>query len=135
MSQIKIKQIEGLQTELDNKSDESHTHVAGDITSGTFAVARIPNLAASKITSGTFDAARIPSLSISKITGQSSINDDIETRVDTLENAPAGGTTMDVDGVGAETINGITYDSGMNQMSFHMAGGILVVDALFFSYP
>jgi hypothetical protein len=41
---------------------------ASKITSGTFADARIPNLAASKITSGTFADARIPSLSTSKIT-------------------------------------------------------------------
>ena len=41
---------------------------AGKITSGTFADARIPNLAASKITSGTFDAGRIPSLAATKIT-------------------------------------------------------------------
>lgn len=45
-----------------------HTHAAGDITSGTFADARIPNLAASKITSGTFADARIPNLNASKIT-------------------------------------------------------------------
>ena len=46
----------------------SHQHAAGDITSGTLAYARIPNLAASKITSGTFNAARIPNLAASKIT-------------------------------------------------------------------
>ena len=46
----------------------AHTHAATDITSGTFAAARIPSLAASKITSGTFAAARIPNLSASKIT-------------------------------------------------------------------
>ena len=45
-----------------------HTHAASDVTSGTFATARIPNLAASKITSGTFATARIPDLSASKIT-------------------------------------------------------------------
>ncbi len=35
-----------------------HTHSASDITSGTLAVARIPNLDASKITSGTLPIAR-----------------------------------------------------------------------------
>ncbi|MCC5855114.1 MAG: hypothetical protein JJU10_05435 [Idiomarina sp.] len=38
----------------------SHTHAAGDITSGTLADARIPNLNASKVTAGTFADARIP---------------------------------------------------------------------------
>tara|TARA_R100000654_G_scaffold478_7_gene1757 strand:- start:3245 stop:4867 length:1623 start_codon:yes stop_codon:yes gene_type:complete len=46
----------------------SHTHAASDVTSGTFADARIPSLAASKITSGTFGTARIPDLAASKIT-------------------------------------------------------------------
>ena len=46
----------------------SHTHAASDVTSGTFATARIPNLAASKITSGTLGTARIPDLAASKIT-------------------------------------------------------------------
>ena len=36
----------------------THSHAAGDVTSGTFAAARIPSLAASKITSGTFAVAR-----------------------------------------------------------------------------
>ena len=45
-----------------------HQHAAGDITSGTLADARIPNLAVTKITSGTFNAARIPNLAASKIT-------------------------------------------------------------------
>jgi hypothetical protein len=40
----------------------SHNHAAGDVTSGAFADARIPNLNASKITAGTFNEARIPSL-------------------------------------------------------------------------
>ena len=46
----------------------SHSHAAGDVTSGTFDAARIPSLAASKINSGTFDAARIPDLNTSKLT-------------------------------------------------------------------
>ena len=57
-----------IQTQLNGKAATSHEHAAGDITSGTFATARIPNLAAGKITSGTFDAARIPNLDASKIT-------------------------------------------------------------------
>ena len=36
-----------------NAAAASHTHAAGDVTSGTFAAARIPSLAASKITAGT----------------------------------------------------------------------------------
>ena len=40
---------------------------ASQTTSGTFATARIPNLDASKITSGTFGVARIPTLGIEKI--------------------------------------------------------------------
>jgi len=46
----------------------SHTHAAADITSGTFAAARIPSLNASKITAGTFADGRIPNLATSKIT-------------------------------------------------------------------
>lgn len=42
---------------------------AGDIATGTFDTARIPNLNASKINAGTFADARIPALAISKTTG------------------------------------------------------------------
>src|SRR5690625_5292971 len=47
---------------------ESHTHAAGDVSSGTFA------------------AARIPSLAISKITGLQDALDAIADRLDALEN-------------------------------------------------
>lgn len=47
---------------------ESHTHAAGDVSSGTFAVARIPALA------------------FSKITGLQAKIDEIEGRLDALEN-------------------------------------------------
>lgn len=57
-----------VQTQLNGKAAADHTHEAADITSGTLADARIPNLDASKITSGTFAAARIPGLDASKIT-------------------------------------------------------------------
>ena len=57
-----------VQTQLNNKAAAGHDHDARDITSGTLATARIPNLDASKITSGTLAAARIPGLDASKIT-------------------------------------------------------------------
>ncbi len=46
----------------------SHNHTAGEITSGTLAVARIPDLSANKITSDMLAVARIPDLSANKIT-------------------------------------------------------------------
>lgn len=49
-------------------SEVGHVHAAGDVTSGTFGVNRIPDLPASKTTSGTFNADRIPNLPASKIT-------------------------------------------------------------------
>ena len=46
----------------------SHNHDAGNITSGTLADARIPNLGAGKITSGTLGVDRIPGHSTDKLT-------------------------------------------------------------------
>jgi len=47
----------------------SHTHAAGDITTGTFVDARIPSLDAGKTTTGVFNIARIPDIPASKVTG------------------------------------------------------------------
>ena len=49
-----------INTALNGKAPLVHAHAAGDVTSGTFNIARIPNLDASKITSGTIDIARLP---------------------------------------------------------------------------
>lgn len=72
VSVTEINYLDGVtsnvQTQLNGKAATDHNHAAGDITSGTFVAARIPNLDASKITSGTLAAARIPSLDASKIT-------------------------------------------------------------------
>ncbi len=86
-----IGDISGLSSALAGKADAGHKHAAGDVTSGTFNVARIPALAMDKITglvaalagkaetghvhaagdvtSGTFNVARIPALAMDKITG------------------------------------------------------------------
>lgn len=56
-----------VKSELDGKAPLVHTHAAGDVTSGTFNIARIPNLDASKITSGTIDIARLPKGSLERL--------------------------------------------------------------------
>lgn len=50
--------VEALESTVAGKADTSHTHAAGDVTSGTFAVALIPNLDVAKITTGSFSVAR-----------------------------------------------------------------------------
>jgi hypothetical protein len=52
--------------DLNDNFDE--TQLAGNILSGTFDAARIPNLSANKITSDTLNDARIPNLDASKTT-------------------------------------------------------------------
>lgn len=61
--------VNGLETALSGKANTVHTHAAGDVTSGEFTQARIPNLNASKIATGTLAESVIPSLAISKTTG------------------------------------------------------------------
>ena len=73
----------------------SHTHAAGDVTSGTFAAARIPSLAASKITAGT-------------LAGQVLANASAQATVGTaqLRNIYAGTTDI---GAGASLASGVIY--------------------------
>lgn len=71
----------------------AHTHDAGDVTSGTFSVLRIPNLPANKITtaSGPLDVALIPVIPASKISGQAAATADQYLAGDGTWKTPAGG--------------------------------------------
>lgn len=77
--------IESLQGLLDGKADSGHKHAAADITSGTFADARIPALAVSKVTGlqAALDAKADDADLAAK--ADTSVTDDLEARVAALE--------------------------------------------------
>lgn len=76
---------------LATKANVAHTHVASDITSGTFDVNRIPSLDASKIGSGVLDVARIPVLPSQIVQVASG---DLTTLTATQQNAIGTGTVV-----------------------------------------
>ena len=62
----KAECVDGLEEALAAKAAATHHHAAGDVNSGIFDSARIPNLDASKIASGTMAAARLPTIAVNK---------------------------------------------------------------------
>ena len=62
----KAECVDGLEEALAAKAAATHHHAAGDVNSGIFDSARIPNLDASKIASGTMAAARLPTMAVNK---------------------------------------------------------------------
>lgn len=62
----KAECVDGLEEALAAKAAATHHHAAGDINSGIFDSARIPNLDASKVASGTMAAARLPTIAVNK---------------------------------------------------------------------
>ena len=62
----KAECVDGLEEALAAKAAATHHHAAGDVNSGIFDSARIPNPDASKIASGTMAAARLPTMAVNK---------------------------------------------------------------------
>lgn len=62
----KAECVDGLEEALAAKAAATHHHATGDVNSGIFDSARIPNLDASKIASGTMAAARLPTIAVNK---------------------------------------------------------------------
>ena len=102
-----------------------HTHAASDVTSGTFATARIPNLAASKITSGTFATARIPDLSASKITSGTLNNSRLPTSISV--NVVSASDEMFIDG--EDVMTELTADNRYVNLTGDTMTGKLTVSA------
>jgi hypothetical protein len=72
---------------------------------------------------------------IANVTGLQTELDDHDTRITTLETAPVVGSDLTVDAFPPSPINAIQYDSILGQMTFQTAGGNLIVNASFVSYP
>lgn len=83
--------------DVENKPAEfppaSHTHAAGDVTSGTLAAARVPSLAISKITGLQSEldgkAESSHTHDIADVTGLQAIIDDLTSRIEALETPEA----------------------------------------------
>ena len=59
--------LSAMDDEIGGKAEASHAHDASDISAGTLAAARIPNLDASKITTGTISIDRLPAGALERL--------------------------------------------------------------------